>query len=108
MTAHDFYTVVVGEVGFSRDCFLYGLAWWEVRSIIRGYNRRNREMWGATRWQTYNLMTAQVGSDELKKHGIHKPTDLIQMPWEKVSTPISDKEKEELLEDIRRQNEVNP
>jgi hypothetical protein len=71
----------VGEIGFPRREFLFELKWWEVLSILRGYNNRNREMWSATRWQTFHLMCVSMA--DLKKAGIYKPTDLIKFPWEK-------------------------
>lgn len=49
--------------------------------IVRGYFRRNREMWSATRWQTFNLMCVSMA--DLKKAGIYRPTDLIKFPWER-------------------------
>ena len=81
MSAHDYYMVVVGEIGVPPLRFRVGLKWWEIRSIIRGYNRRQRGMWSSTRWQTYNLMCA-IPYCDLTKAGIHKPTDLIKFPWD--------------------------
>ena len=40
-----------------------------------------------TRWQTYNLIAAQCGGENLSKSGIHSPVDLIRFPWEKLDTP---------------------
>ena len=34
--------MLVGEIGIPRDQFLYGLEWWEINSILRGYRRRDR------------------------------------------------------------------
>lgn len=51
--------------------------------IERGYERRHRHLWSAIRWQTYNLMQAQAGSDALRKAGVNTITDLITFPWEK-------------------------
>lgn len=82
MNAHDFFTVVVGEIGIPPLRFKEGLKWWEIRSIIRGYNRRKRDGWSQTRWQTYNLMCA-IPYCDMKKAGIHKPSDLIKFNWEK-------------------------
>ena len=73
--------MVVGEIGIPPLRFRCGLKWWEIRSIIRGYNRRARGMWSSVRWQTYNLMCA-IPYCDLSKNGIHKPTDLIRFPWE--------------------------
>ena len=71
----------MGEIGISPDRFRYGLRWWEARSIIRGYNRRARHLWSATRWQTYNLMCVSMAN--IKRAGIYRPTDLIKFPWER-------------------------
>lgn len=45
-------------------------------------------MWSATRWQTYYIMLAQCGSENLHKSRIYKPTDLIQFPWEKEKVEV--------------------
>lgn len=78
----------MGEIGFPRREFLHDLRWWEVRSIIRGYNRRHRHLWSSTRWQTYRLMEAFCGSKNLRESGINSPTDLIQFPWEKTTANL--------------------
>lgn len=72
----------MGEIGIERNTFFSQLRWWEVRAIIRGYNARHRDIWSATRWQTYNIMAAQVGGKELEKAGIMSPTDLLPLPWD--------------------------
>ena len=47
-------------------------------------------------------MASQCGTENLKKSGIHKITDLISFPWEKEPAPqISDEEAKELLEDMK-------
>ena len=90
----------MGEIGIDRNCFLKELRWWEVRSIIRGYNRRQREMWSATRWQTYCLMETSMA--DLKKAGIEKPGDLLVFPWEET-----DRERGEVSEsDIKELQEL--
>ena len=97
--------MLVGEIGISSGQFYYGLRWWEMQAIIRGYNRRERGMWSATRWQTYYLMS--VSMVDLKKAGINKPTDLMKFPWEKeADTPtISDDEIAELQAEMEALNE---
>ena len=83
----------MGEIGISSGQFYYGLRWWELQAIIRGYNRRERGMWSATRWQTYYLMSVSMA--DLKKANINGPTDLIKFPWEKeteLSCNLSDDE----------------
>lgn len=71
----------MGEIGIPRCEYLYDLEYWEIVLIVRGYFRKSREMWSATRWQTYNLMCVSMA--DLKKVGIYRPTDLIRFPWEK-------------------------
>ena len=71
----------MGEIGVQRSEYLYELEYWEIALIVRGYFRRNREMWSATRWQTYNLMCVSMAN--IKRAGIYRPTDLIKFPWEK-------------------------
>lgn len=62
-------------------------------------------MWSAVRWQTYNLMAAQVGSKALNEAGIYKPTDLIQFPWDKEPTvPLSDEERDEMQAEMAAMN----
>ena len=71
----------MGEIGIPREQFPL-LSWWEIRCIIRGYHRRHRHTWSAARWQTYYLMSVQIGGDKLRNFGINSPTDLIKFPWE--------------------------
>lgn len=73
----------VGEMGINRKEYLYELVFCDLLLISRGYERRNRYLWSAIRWQTHQLMTAYVGSDKLREAGIHSPKDLIKFPWDK-------------------------
>ena len=72
----------MGEIGISRQEFLYEITFWEVLLIIRGYRRRSIDVWSASRWSTYHIMAAFVGGDELKKNGIFSPKDLLSLPWD--------------------------
>ena len=72
----------MGEIGRTPGELKHGLKWWEIRCIIRGYNRRHRDLWSATRWQTYNLMAAQVGGKQLSENGINSVHDLLPLPWD--------------------------
>lgn len=95
----------MGEIGFPRREFLYDIAFWEARRIIRGADARTRQMWGAFRWQTYNIMLSQVGSEELRKNGIHHAADLLPFPWEKEpEKPVSEEDAEDLLGLLRDLN----
>ena len=86
---------------------MHTLCSWQIRAIIRGYFRRNRDMWSATRWQTYNLMCCSMA--DLKSAGIYKPTDLITFPWEEEeetaeSATLDDKEIAQLRQKMRDYN----
>lgn len=92
--------MVVGEIGIDPELFKYKLLWWEIRSIIRGYDRRRRDLWSSIRWQTFELM--RVSMADLTKAGIHNPTDLLPLPWDKkepVAT-LSEEEMKELQADM--------
>ena len=98
------YEILVGEIGITPEGF-HRLAWWEVRAIIRGYNRRHRDLWSASRWSTYNIMLSFCGSDALKKSGINGPTDLIKLPWDTVQTEeISQQDIDELQAEMAAMN----
>jgi hypothetical protein len=89
----------VGEIGFSYDRFLYGLMWWEVRSIIRGYNNRHHPGWEQARLIAYNAAHA-FGS----KHQPPPVTQWLPFPWEKAVTDLpSDDEVNEIREAIRQE-----
>ena len=95
----------MGEIGYDRHEFLHELKWWEIRSIIRGYNRRHRDLWSSTRWQTYNLMQAFCGGKALNEAGIHKPTDLIKFPWDSATVAtITEDEVKDMQAEIAAMN----
>ena len=65
-------------------------------------------MWSAHRWQAFQIMRAQVGDDSLKKAGIHKPTDLLQFPWEKevkIGQSITEEEAAEMQREMENWQE---
>lgn len=95
----------MGEIGRTNHEFLYELRAWQLRLIIRGYHRRSRDMWSATRWQTYNLMCVSMA--DIKKVGIYKPSDLLKFPWEDDTLPtgqLTDEQIEELQRQMREEN----
>lgn len=96
----------MGEIGISPDLFRHGLKWWEVRSIIRGYNRRHRHLWSVGRWHAYNIMATMPYAD-LRKAGINSPTDLIKFPWENEIIPITEDEADELQAEMAALNAQN-
>ena len=72
--------------------------------IQRGYERRHRQLWSATRWQTYNLMAAFAGSKALSKAGINSAKDLIKFPWDTDRPPISFNTVQEMVAEIEAVN----
>ena len=97
----------MGEIGFPRKEFLYELVWWEVKSIIRGYNARHHAGWEQARLIAYNAHYC-MGSKETP------PTvnEWIKFPWEcKLTnddgTPAmpTDEEVERLRQLMREENE---
>lgn len=90
----------MGEIGIARREYLYELSYWEIVLIVRGYSRRNREMWSAIRWQTYNLMCVSMA--DMKKAGILSPTDLLRFPWESSDIQQGDMPTDEEIERMRR------
>lgn len=99
--------MLVGEIGISRRDFLYGIRFWEARRLLRGYNRRHRDMWSAMRWHAFNIMSAMPYTD-LQKAGITKPSDLIQFPWDKAIVTEADiptdEEVEETVQMLQQMN----
>ena len=99
--------MLVGEIGITPADFKR-LRWWEIRSIIRGYNRRHRDLWSSTRWQTYNIMASFVGGDKLSEKGINSPKDLLKLPWDTAPVaPLSQSEVEDMQAEIRAMNAQN-
>ena len=91
----------VGEIGFSYDRFLYGLMWWEVKSIIRGYNNRHHPGWEQARLVAYNAHYCMGSKDP-----VPTVTEWIKFPWEKTDiAPISDEERDELQAEMAAMNE---
>lgn len=107
MCAHDYYTLVVGEIGRTPGELRHGLRWWEIRCIIRGYNRRHRDVWSAARWQTYNIMASQVGGKELSKAGIHNPQDLLPLPWDAKAEKTAPLTQAEVDEEVAMMKAIN-
>lgn len=100
----------MGEIGISRDRFLYGLRHWEIQAIIRGYRRRQRPSWEQARLNAFFVMSSMA---ELKKAGISSDRDLITFPWEKDDVTNRDslptdeeiKEMRELMQHLNEQNQ---
>ena len=98
----------MGEIGRTPGELKHGLKWWEIRCIIRGYNRRHRDLWSATRWQTYNLMAAQVGGKQLSENGINSVHDLLPLPWDEPHAGLlTPKEVDDMVAEINAINSLN-
>lgn len=93
------YQLFVGEIGYNRHEYLFELDYCDILLISRGYFRRTREMWSATRWQTFYLMSVSMA--DLKKAGIYRPSDLIKFPWEK-DEPEGNMPSQADIEEMRR------
>lgn len=99
------YQLFVGEIGYNRHEYLFELDYCDILLISRGYFRRTREMWSATRWQTFYLMSVSMA--DLKKAGIYRPSDLIKFPWEKdelEENMLSQADIEEMRRMMREEN----
>ena len=98
----------MGEIGISRREYLYECNHVDLILILRGYIKRQAHLWSTTRWETYHILMAQYGGDELAKKGIHAPIDLMRFPWEKKA--ISDDPQEDSdtpsAEDVERLREL--
>ena len=104
----------VGEIGIPRREYLYELDYLDIVQIERGYERRHRHAWSISRWETFHLMAAFCGGENLQKSGIHTPADLIRFPWDyKPHKGDDDSDMptpavvEELRRKMREENERN-
>jgi len=75
----------VGEIGYNRREYLYELTHCDLLLIERGYERRHTHMWSASRWETYHIMAATIGTDGLKAAGINSPSDLLPIPGDRTA-----------------------
>ena len=67
----------MGEIGFQRSEFLNELRWWEVKSIIRGYNARHHSNWEQARLIAYNARFCIGSKDPVPTVG-----EWLKFPWE--------------------------
>ena len=92
----------MGEIGFPRLEFLNDLRWWEIKSIIRGYNARHHHGWEQARLVAYNARFCMGSKDPLPR-----VTEWIKFPWEKETViPITEDEREELVAEMNAWNEM--
>lgn len=73
---------------------------------MAGYNRRHRDIWSSIRWQTYNIMAAQVGGKELAAHGINSATDLLPLPWDTKGKLPTKQEVADMVDEINAINKA--
>ena len=93
----------MGEIGFPRKEFLHDLKWWEVNSIIRGYNARHHAGWEQARLVAYNARFAMGSKDP-----IPLVTEWIKFSWEQKSiTPLSQDDIDELQAEMAAINARN-
>lgn len=86
----------MGEIGISRKEFLNELKFWEIRSIIRGYNARHHAGWEQARLVAYHVRFCMG-----VKSGESVPSIEQWRPfsWEKPE-PISQEEIDEVQNDL--------
>ena len=91
----------MGEIGFPRQEFLHDLRWWEVKSIIRGYNARHHHGWEQARLVAYNAHFCMGSKDPLPLLN-----EWIKFPWEKQqpAAKVSQTDIEDMKELIVAEN----
>ena len=93
----------MGEIGITPGTFRYGLKWWEIKSIIRGYNARHHHGWEQARLIAYNAHYCMGSKDP-----IPTVTEWIKFPWEKEHvTPVSQEDIDELQAEMNAINAMN-
>ena len=102
----------VGEIGLPRREYLYDLQYIDLLQIERGHDRRHRHEWAISRWQTYRLMEAFIGTEGMNKSGLYKPVDLFKFPWEKDGDEgggyiPSKEEQARMIQDMLEYNETH-
>ena len=92
--------MLVGEIGFPRKEFLHELKWWEIKSIIRGYNVRHHHGWEQARLVAYNARFCMGSKDP-----IPTVTEWIKFSWEKKEvTPMSQEEVDKIRAEMNAIN----
>ena len=93
MTACDLYQQFVGEMGISRQEFLYEIRFWEARRIIRGYKMRHVLHYQMQRMNIWASMFCMGNKNNVK------PNDIIKLYFdddEDETPPITEAEAAEL------------
>lgn len=93
----------VGEIGITPGTFRHGLRWWEIKSIIRGYNARHHAGWEQARLIAYNAHYCMGSKDP-----VPTVSEWIKFPWEQTAkTPVSQAEIDELQAEMAAMNAKN-
>ena len=93
----------VGEIGITPGTFRHGLRWWEIKSIIRGYNARHHAGWEQARLVAYNAHYCMGSKDP-----VPIITKWLPFSWEqKAVTRISQEEVDELQAEMDAMNAQN-
>ena len=101
-TAHDIYTLFVGEIGIPRREFLYDLQYWETFSIIEGYRKRDRIKLQLLAQVVYSSMYTMRDPQGKRASDLFPQLFEDDDEWE---SPISEEEANELAEEMRRMNQ---
>lgn len=65
----------MGEIGINHHTALDTLRLWQIRAIIRGYQKRHREQWHQTRFLAWIVANGFGGK-------IDQPEELVTFSWE--------------------------
>lgn len=87
------YNIAVIELGLSPEYFLDKMQFYEIPTIVRNANLKNKDSWEQARFISF--ITAQVNSTKKMK-----PTDLMVFSWDNevvdTSKSISNDDRERL------------
>ena len=87
------YSIAVIELGLSPEYFLDKMQLYEIPTIVRNANLKNKDSWEQARFISF--ITAQVNSTKKMK-----PTDLMLFSWDNevvdTSKSISNEDRERL------------
>lgn len=93
----------MGEIGITPGTFRHGLRWWEIKSIIRGYNARHHAGWEQARLVAYNAHYCMGSKDP-----VPTVSEWIKFPWEqKAHAPVSQDVIDELQAEMDAMNAKN-
>lgn len=89
----------MGEIGLTEHQF-YTMQLWQIRSVIRGYQKRHREQWHQTRFLAWIVANGFGGK-------IDQPEELITFSWEKEQEePVDYDELQRMVDEAREHNKT--